>query len=150
MGASAASTATVLSSGANPCSTASDAHGLASSCSPMQYVYRPGCASVDMLTTPGRAPPRFTQTSRTARPIVALARQPEPKTPAAQLISSARRTGPLTITSGVGALVVALTPCRSNASSQTASTAAITTGRYSGRQPAITALIAIFSTVARP
>jgi hypothetical protein len=35
-----------------------------------------------------------------------------------------------------------------NASVHTASTAASTTGRYSGRQPAITALIATFSTVA--
>ena len=52
--------------------------------------------------------------------------------------------------SGAGALVVADTPCRSKASSHTASTAASTTGKYSGRQPAITALIAIFSTVARP
>ena len=103
-----------------------------------------------MLTTPGRAPPRLTQTSRTARPIVALARQPGPNTPAPELISSRARIGPLTITSGDGALVVAETPCRSNASSQTASIAAMTTGRYSGRQPAITALIAIFSTVARP
>src|SRR6266550_2257766 len=101
-----------------------------------------------MLTTPGLAPPRLTHTSRTARPMVALARQPGPKTPAAQLTPSFPRTGPLITTSGVGALVVAETPCRSNAGSQMASTAAMTTGRYSGRQPAITALIAIFSTVA--
>src|SRR2546429_2314499 len=116
----------------------------------MQYVYRPGWASVDMLTTPGVAPPTFTQTRRSARPIVALARHPEPKTPAPQLMSSAIRIGPPTITSGDGAFVVADTPWRSNASSHTASTAAITTGRYSGRQPAITALTATFSTVARP
>src|SRR5207237_6350568 len=116
----------------------------------MQYVYRPGWASVDMLTTPGVAPPTFTQTRRSARPIVALARHPEPKTPAPQLMSSAVRIGPPTITSGDGAFVVADTPWRSNASSHTASTAAITTGRYSGRQPAITALTATFSTVAPP
>ena len=103
-----------------------------------------------MLTTPGIAPPTLTQTRRSARPIVALARQPEPKTPAPQLSSSLPRTGPFTTTSGAGALVVAETPCRSKASSHTASTAATTTGRYSGRQPAITALTAIFSTVARP
>ena len=103
-----------------------------------------------MLMTPGAAPPRFTQTSRSARPIVALARQPGPKTPAPQLMSSAPRIGPLTTTSGAGAFVVADTPWRSKASSQTASTAAITTGRYSGRHPAMTALTAIFSTVARP
>ena len=103
-----------------------------------------------MLTAPGFAPPRLTQTSLSARPIVALARAPEPNTPAPELISSAARIGPFTMTSGDGALVVAETPCRSKASSQAASTAAMTTGRYSGRQPAITALIAIFSTVARP
>jgi hypothetical protein len=82
--------------------------------------------------------------------MVALARQPGPNTPAPQLMSSAKRIGPLTTISGAGAFVVADTPCRSKASSHTASTAAITTGRYSGRQPAITALMAIFSTVARP
>src|SRR5437763_1765525 len=102
-----------------------------------------------MLTTPGIAPPTLTQTRRSARPIVALARQPGPKTPAPQLSSSLARRGPFTTTSGAGALVVAETPCRSKASSHTASTAATTTGRYSGRQPAITALTAIFSTVAR-
>src|SRR2546428_8173759 len=103
-----------------------------------------------MLTTPGLAPPRLTHTSRTARPMVALARQPGPKTPAAQLTPSFPRTGPLITTSGGGALVVAETPCRSNAGSQLASTAAMTTGRDSGRQPAITALTAIFSPVPRP
>ena len=45
-------------------------------------------------------------------------------------------------------MVVALTPCMLNSSVQTASRAAITTGRYSGRHPAITALMATFSTVA--
>ena len=44
-------------------------------------------------------------------------------------------------------MVVAVTPCMLNSSVQTASTAAITTGRYSGLHPAITALMAIFSTV---
>jgi hypothetical protein len=38
IGASAASSATVLSAGAKPCSTASDSHGLCSSHSPTQYV----------------------------------------------------------------------------------------------------------------
>src|SRR2546430_8994535 len=41
-------------------------------------------------------------------------------------------------------------PCRLNAGSHAPSAAAITTGRYSGRQPAITALVAAFSTVRRP
>src|SRR5215475_6295369 len=60
-----------------------------------------------MLTTPGVAPPRFTHTSRTARPIVAFARQPGPKTPAPQLTSSAPRTGPLRTRSGLGEFLVA-------------------------------------------
>jgi len=42
------------------------------------------------------------------------------------------------------------TPCRLKDASHAASTAASTTGKYSGRQPAMTELIAIFSTVARP
>src|SRR5438477_214646 len=60
------------------------------------------------------------------------------------------RIGPLTITTGPTKCVVASTPWTLNASEHAASTAAITTGRYSGRQPAITALMAIFSTVEPP
>jgi hypothetical protein len=82
--------------------------------------------------------------------MVALARQPGPKTPAPQLTSSAMRIGPLTMTRSATASVVPDTPTSAKAGSQMASTAAITVGMYSGRQPAITALIAIFSTVARP
>src|SRR5438093_81462 len=103
-----------------------------------------------MLITPGRAPPTFTQTRRTARPIVALARKPAPNTDAAQFTSSARRIGPLTMTRGVTASVVPDTPTRENSGSQIALTAAMTTGMYSGRQPGITALTATRSTVARP
>ena len=54
------------------------------------------------------------------------------------------------MSSGVTASVVPDTPTSAKAGSQMASTPAITAGRYSGRQPAITALSAIFSTVARP
>src|SRR5947208_825562 len=105
---------------------------------------------VDMLMVRAEAPPTLATISRRARPIVALARQPGPNTPAAQLMSSALRAGPLTMKSGEWKLVVADTPWRSKASSHMASTPAMTTGRYSGRQPAMTALTAIFSTVARP
>src|SRR5215813_7631136 len=52
--------------------------------------------------------------------------------------------------SGATGLVVTWTPCRLNAGSARASTAATSTGMYSGRQPAITALMAIFSVVAAP
>src|SRR5690349_20041690 len=103
-----------------------------------------------MLITPGAAPPMLTQQSRTARPMVALARQPGPNTPAPELMSSLARIGPFTITSGATASVVPETPSRQKRSSHIASTTATTTGRYSGRQPAITALIATFWTVARP
>src|SRR6267378_113784 len=103
-----------------------------------------------MLMTPGRAPPTFTHTRRTARPMVALARKPAPNTDAAQFTSSARRTGPFTMTSGVTASVVPETPTSAKSGSQIALTAAMTTGRYSGRQPAITAFTATRSTVARP
>src|SRR5207245_10186244 len=70
--------------------------------------------------------------------------------PAAQLGSIVTRAGPLTMKMGATASVVPEIPTRSNASSHIARTAATTTGMYSGRQPAITALIAIFSIVARP
>jgi hypothetical protein len=66
------------------------------------------------------------------------------------LISRRVRIGPFTMKRGAALLVVADTPWRSKASSHIASTPAITTGMYSGRQPAITAFTAIFSTVARP
>jgi len=52
---------------------------------------------VDILITPGRAPPTLAHTRRTARPMVALALQPGPKTPTPQFTSSAARTGPLTM-----------------------------------------------------
>src|SRR4030095_1414597 len=60
-----------------------------------------------------------------------------------------RRIGPFTITTGPTGIVVASTPWMLNWSVQTASTAASTAGRYSGRQPALTALIATFSPRAR-
>ena len=59
----------------------------------------------------------------------------------------ARVPGPLQMMTGPTGIVVASTPWMLNSSVQTASIAAITHGRYSGLQPAITALIAIFSTV---
>src|SRR6267143_5325670 len=98
-----------------------------------------------MLITASGGGHTVDQTKGTARPIGA-----EADTDAAQFTSSARRTGPLTMTSGVTASVVPDTPTRAKSGSQIASTAASTTGRYSGRQPAITALTATRSTVARP
>jgi hypothetical protein len=51
---------------------------------------------------------------------------------------------------GLAALVVPEWPWRLNVGSHAASTTARRAGRYSGRHPAITALVAIFSTVACP
>src|SRR5215472_8336624 len=51
---------------------------------------------------------------------------------------------------GEVALVVPDWPCKLKRGSQAASTTASSTGKYSGRQPAMTAFTASFSTVARP
>ena len=56
-------------------------------------------------------------------------------------------TGPLMMTSGPEKCVVQSRPCRTNSGSSAASSTPSTTGMYSGLQPAITALIATFSTV---
>ena len=58
-----------------------------------------------------------------------------------------RVPGPLQTTIGPTGIVVASSPCMLNSSVHAASTAVRTHGRYSGRQPAITAAIATFSTV---
>ena len=62
----------------------------------------------------------------------------------------AAATGPLTIRAGPQGWVVTACPLRLNAGSSAASTAATTTGKYSGRQPASTAQAAIRSRVASP
>ena len=89
-------------------------------------------------------------TSRTARPMAALARQPGPRAPTPALTPSRTASGPLTISSGATFSSVVCTPRMLKAGSSTASTAARTTGKCWGRQPAMTALAAIFSTVASP
>ena len=58
-----------------------------------------------------------------------------------------RVTGPFTTTIGPENQVVHNRPCIANSGASAASTTARTTGMYSGLQPAITALIATFSTV---
>ncbi len=59
----------------------------------------------------------------------------------------ARAAGPLTTIIGLPNMVVQISPCRPNSSVSAASSAASSTGMYSGLQPASTALIATFSTV---
>ena len=80
--------------------------------------------------------------------MAALARLPCPSAPRPMFMPARWRMGPFTTTAGAAPMVVAHTPCALNSSVQHASTAATTTGRWSGRQPAMTALMATFSTVA--
>ena len=79
--------------------------------------------------------------------MVRLARLPWPSALPPLFIPMAAGPGPLATMTGPTGMVVASTPCMLNSSLQTASTAASTQGRYSGRHPAITALMATFSTV---
>ena len=85
--------------------------------------------------------------SCTARPMVRFARLPCPKTLTPLFMPIALVPGPLQIMTGPTGIVVASTPCILNSSLHTASSAVIIQGKYSGSAPAITALIAIFSTV---
>src|SRR6185369_12909880 len=84
----------------------------------------------------------------TARPIAAFARLPGPSTLPSTFMPSSATMGPLTITIGHADPVVVATPIRLNSGAASALTAAPTTGRYAGRQPAITALIAMSRQVA--
>ena len=132
-----------------PRSAASGSHGLSSSSSARQKVNLPGWPRVERSSWPGIPPSTLMMSSRSARPIVALARLPLPSTLWVAFMPSARRTGPFTTTNGALPPVLAVLPCRPNSGSHIALTIAITTGRYSGRQPAITAAMATFSAVIR-
>ena len=144
----AANSVTAMSPARQPRSTAAAPTASPSSSSAKQNVYLPGLPSVARSTSPGRPPPTLRITSCSARPIVALARLPWPERVARrEFMPIAPAIGPFTTTSGPENHVVASRPCMLNSSVHAASTAASTTGRYSGRQPAITALIATFSTV---
>jgi hypothetical protein len=109
-----------------------------------------GAPCVDISPIPGFAPPILTRLNLIARPIVALARQQGPYAPDWLLSPIFSRMGPLIIKSGAQGWVVAWIAYRLNAGSDMALNAAAIIGKYSGRQPAITALIANFSTVAAP
>ena len=86
-------------------------------------------------------------TSRSARPIVAFARLPGPSALWRAFMPISAAIGPLTIAHSAAPPVLVSTVWRLNASSNIASSAATTTGKYSGRQPAMTALIAACSSV---
>ena len=89
----------------------------------------------------------FIRMSRTARPMVELARLPGPKRLLRALMPSSCTTGPLTITSTAAPPMLDDGPTRLKGGASMASVAASTTGMYSGLQPAITALAATFSAV---
>ena len=102
---------------------------------------------VPRSSVPGREPQTFRMIKRIARPIVRLARQPGPKRLSPALMSSSRATGPLTIMSTAAPAVEVPGPWYAQRGSPMASTPATTTGKYSGRHPAMAALIAAFSAV---
>ena len=109
-----------------------------------------GLPSVERSVPPGFAPPRLRIASRTARPMVALARLPWPSAPSFMFIPMRSRIGPLMTSTGLAPMVVAITPWMLYSSVRMASTAAMITGMYSGLHPAITELIASFSIVTSP
>ena len=146
-GESPAKTETALSPADIPRSTWSGSQGLSSSASAMHQLYFPACPNVALSSSPGIAPITLIAMSRIARPIVALARRPGPKMLTPEFRPICRPMGPLTTIRIAAPMVLAVIACRLNWSSQIASAAARTTGKYSGLHPAITALIAAFSAV---
>ena len=108
----------------------------------MQKLYLPGFPWVDLSATPGTVRKTFSSVSRTVRPMVALARFPGPKRFAPAFMPMSSTTGPLTMSRCPEPPVLTVLAWKLNASRSIASKAATMTGKYSGRQPAITALIA--------
>ncbi len=91
---------TALSDSVSPKSVCNPGHGLSSSFSPMQNVYLAGVPWVAWSSSCGRSPKALITPSRIARPIVALARNPDPNT-FPRLFSPIRsRTGPFTTRNG--------------------------------------------------
>ncbi len=97
--------------------------------------------------TCGATPNALRSISPSARGIVAFGRKPAAKIPPVQLMASSGRIGPLITISGAGPLVDCQPPPLAARSRITASQEASTSGKYSGRQPAIAALIAAVLTV---
>jgi hypothetical protein len=77
--------------------------------------------------------------------MVALGRNPPAKIPPVQLTASSLRIGPLITISGAGPLVDCQPPPLAARSRMTASQAPSTSGKYSGRQPAIAAVLTVHS-----
>src|SRR5215472_2644259 len=148
-GDSAASTVTAEAPAGTPRSAASDGHGLSSSSSATQNVNLPGCPRVERSRRPGAPPSTLMMSSLSMRPMLALARLPLPRALWVAFIPISRRTGPLTTANGALPPVLAEQPCNPNSAAHTARTSATTTRMYSGRQPAMTAAMAIFSPLMR-
>ena len=113
----------------------------------MHQVYLPAWPSAALSSSPGTAPVAFICIRRMALPMVALARLPGPKTLTPEFMPISRATGPLTTTRMAAPIVLTEMACRLNWGSVMALTTATTTGKCSGRQPAMTALMAAFSAV---
>ena len=133
--------------GAMPRATLSGVQVGSLSSSAKQNVYLPGPPSTARSSSPGRPPPTLRMMSCKARPMVAFARLPWPRQLMPEFMPISRAIGPLTTRIGPEKQVVHTTPCIVASGSSAASSAARTTGMYSGLQPARTALMATFSTV---
>src|SRR5215469_16473445 len=97
---------------------------------------------IDLDTSPGRAPPAFAMSRRNALPMLALARQPGPSAPRPALSPARSAARPLTTANGVDGPVVVAMPLRLKSGTQTERTRAVSTGRWAGKQPAMTAFAA--------
>ena len=96
----------------------------------------------------GRSGSRLISTSRTARPIVALARLALASALCVAFMPSSRRIGPLTTSSGALPPVLAEQTVQAGRPRRTSPASAVaTTGKDGGRQPAMTASQATFSAV---
>jgi hypothetical protein len=89
----------------------------------------------DLSNRPGMDAHAFMRINRIALPMVALARFPGPNKLSRQLMPSSSTMGPLTMSKIDAPPLLEEGAMRVNAFSSMASVAAITTGRYSGRQP---------------
>jgi hypothetical protein len=127
--------------------SANGSQGDSSSFSATQTCQRPGRPWVACSRTCGWMPNALRTMRPTARGIVAFGRNPGPNAPPAVLKPSSFLIGPLTTISGDGPLVDWKPPPRAARSRMSASNAARTTGKYSGLQPAMAALIAAVCTL---
>jgi hypothetical protein len=130
-----------------PASLANGGHGDSSSFSARQIDHRPGRPWVACSSTCGWMPKALRTIRPMAQATVAFGRKPGPNAPPAVLKPRSCLIGPLTTIIGAGPLVDCQPPPRAARSRISASKAASTTGKYSGRQPAMAALTAARYTV---